>query len=264
MRAAEPRLIETVLLGLVQGPAELLPISSSAHVGLLPWVLGWRHAALPGAVRKEVEVALHAGTAAALVWGGRPAVRPAVLAAATAPPAAFGLLLEGVVEARLGTPRSIAFGLLAGSAAMVLADRVPERRSVASAGLVDGAVLGLAQALALIPGVSRSGATRAAARFRGFTRPDAAALSREVAVPVLIGAAVLKATRRPPGRALAAGAATAAASTAAARRLERAADTPLALWAAYRTALAAAIVLVERRRTSTAAGQIGEGASRTS
>ncbi len=118
MRAAEPRLIETIALGLLQGPAELLPISSSAHVELLPWALGWRHAALPGAVRKEVEVALHAGTAAALVWGGRPAVGPAVLAAATAPPAVFGFLLEDVVEARLGTPRSIAFGLLAGGAAM--------------------------------------------------------------------------------------------------------------------------------------------------
>jgi undecaprenyl-diphosphatase len=252
MRAAEPRLSETVALGLLQGPAELLPISSSAHVGLLPWALGWRHARLPGAVRKEVEVALHAGTAAALV--ARPDVRSLVLAAATAPPALCGLLFEGVVEDRFGTPRSVAFGLVAGSAAMLLADRVPERRAAASAGVVDGAVLGVAQALALVPGVSRSGATRAAARFRGFTRADAAALSREVAVPVLVGAATLKgvrvARRRPSGatlRALAAGACAAALSTRAALRLERGADTPLGVWAAYRLALAAAIVLWERR-----------------
>ena len=80
MRVTEPRLIETIALGLVQGPAELLPISSSAHVGLLPWALGWQHAALPGAVRKEVEVAFHAGTALAL---GRPRAPLGVLATTT-------------------------------------------------------------------------------------------------------------------------------------------------------------------------------------
>jgi undecaprenyl-diphosphatase len=248
MRATEPRLIETLALGLAQGPAELLPISSSAHVGLLPWALRWRHAALPGERRKEVEVALHAGTALAL---GRPSTRPGVLAAATLPPALAGLLLERPIEARLGTPRSIALGLLLGSAAMVVADRVPQRRGAGSATVVDGAALGLAQAFALIPGVSRSGATRAAARARGFSRPDAARLSREVALPVLAGATTLKgfrlARRRPSGatlRALAAGAAAAAISTRAALHAERsrAADAPLAVWAAYRTVLAAAIL----------------------
>jgi undecaprenyl-diphosphatase len=242
----EPALIETVLLGLLQGPAELLPVSSSAHVGLLPWALGWRHAALPGEVRKEVEVALHAGTALAL---GRPRVPLGVLAAATLPPALAGLAFERAVESRLGTPRMIAFGLLAGSAALVLADRAPVRRT--APGLVDGLCLGLAQAVALVPGVSRSGATRAAARARGFSRRDAAALSREVALPVLAGASVLKgarlAERRPTPptlRALAAGTLAAALSTRAALRIERtrAADAPLAAWAAYRTALAVTIL----------------------
>ena len=248
MRAAEPALIETVLLGLLQGPAELLPVSSSAHVGLLPWALGWRHAALPGEVRKEVEVALHAGTALAL---GRPRVPLGVLAAATLPPALAGLAFERAVEARLGTPRTIAFGLLAGSAAMVA--RRPSAASGARAepGVVDGLWLGLAQAAALIPGVSRSGATRAAARARGFSRRDAAALSREVALPVLAGASVLKGARlagrrpTPPTlRALAAGAGAAALSTRLALRLERsrAADAPLAAWAAYRTVLAVTIL----------------------
>jgi undecaprenyl-diphosphatase len=249
MRVTEPRLIETIALGLVQGPAELLPISSSAHVGLLPWALGWQHAALPGPVRKEVEVAFHAGTALAL---GRPRAPLGVLAAATAPPALAGLAFERAVESRLGTPRSIALGLLAGSAAMVLADRVPARRTADAVGLADGAALGVAQALALIPGVSRSGATRAAARARGFTRPDAALLSREVALPVLAGATALKglrlARRRPSRatlRALACGAAAAALSTRAALHVERSrvAGAPLAVWAAYRTALAAAILV---------------------
>jgi undecaprenyl-diphosphatase len=261
MPRAEPALIETVLLGLLQGPAELLPVSSSAHVGLLPWALGWHHAALPGELRKEVEVALHAGTALAL---GRPRAPLAVLAAATAPPALAGLAFERVVEARLGTPRSIAFGLLVGSAAMVVADRAPVQRdahgvvaalgptSRKGPGVVDGLCLGLAQAAALVPGVSRSGATRAAARARGFSRRDAAALSREVALPVLAGATVLKgarlAGRRPSPatlRAVAAGAGAAALSTRLALRLERsrAADAPLAAWAAYRAALAATIIV---------------------
>jgi undecaprenyl-diphosphatase len=233
-------------LGLLQGPVELLPVSSSAHVGLLLDRRG-----VTGAARKEVEVALHAGTALALIPRARP--RWALLAAATAPPALAGLAFERVVEERLGTPRSIAAGLLAGSIAMVLAERAPQRRMADGATVVDGVVLGAAQALALIPGVSRSGATRAAARARGFRRADAAALSREVALPVLLGATVLKGARlvarRPPRRTVAvlgAGAAAAAVSTAAALRLERTA-TPLTFWAAYRTALAATILARGRR-----------------
>jgi len=251
------RRAETLALGLLQGPAELLPVSSSAHVGLLPWALGWDHAALPGGERKEVEVALHAGTAIALALAQRRRPRWGMLAAATAPPALAGLLLERPIEARLGTPPTIAAGLLAGSLAMVLADRTPARRSASDATVADGAWLGAAQACALMPGVSRSGATRAAARARGFARADAAALSREVALPVLAGAVALKgfrlARRRPPPgtlRALGTGAAAAAGSTWAALRAERAlaADAPLAAWAAYRTALAAAILAVWQDR----------------
>jgi undecaprenyl-diphosphatase len=250
MPAAEPRATETFLLGLVQGPAELLPVSSSAHVGLLPWALGWRHAELPGSVRKEVEVALHAGTALALACD---LGRWRLLAAASAPPALAGLLLERVVEERLGGPVSIAVGLVAGAAAMVWADRTPARRDTGEAGLVDGAWLGLAQAAALAPGVSRSGATLAAARARGFDRASAAALSRQVALPVLAGAAGLKGlrlARRRPGprtlRALAAGAVAATASTLVARRVNAGAVPP-AVWAAYRVALAAMIL---RRRAA--------------
>ena len=236
-----------VALGLLQGPTELLPISSSAHVGLLI------PRDLAPAARKEIEVALHLGTALALAT--RPAPRLGLLAAATAPPALAGFAFERVVEERLGTPPTIAFGLLVGAVAMVVADRVEVRRT--EAGLVDGLVLGLAQAAALFPGVSRSGATRAAARARGFDRRSAAELSREVALPVLAGAAVLKgyrlARRRPAAgelRALAAGACAAALSTAGALRAERAvtAEVPLAVWAAYRVGLAAAVLAAWRRR----------------
>jgi undecaprenyl-diphosphatase len=258
MPAAEPRLIETVALGLLQGPAELLPVSSSAHVGLLPWALRWHHASLDGAARKEVEVALHAGTAAVLAVATRGRLRWRLLAAATAPPALAGLVFERAIESRLGTPPSVALGLAAGALAMAAADRVPASRTVATA--ADGLALGAAQALALVPGVSRSGATRAAARARGFSRADAAALSREVALPVLGGASALKGARllarRPPLTTvgvLGAGAAAAAASTWAALRAERGAEPPLAAFAAYRVALAACIVGVWLARRSPAA-----------
>jgi len=250
---SEPRLAETVALGLLQGPAELLPISSTAHVELLPWLLGWRHARLDGARRKEVAVALHAGTAAALARRGALA-RPAFLAVATAPPSLAGLVLERAIERRLGGPRAIAAGLLVGSVALVIGDRAPAHRSAAAASVADALWLGAAQAAALAPGVSRSGATRSAGRARGFTRGAAAELSIEVALPVLAGATALKglrlARRRPPRRtagALAAGAAAAAASTAGALRLERAATVPPAAWAAYRSVLALAVLALARR-----------------
>jgi undecaprenyl-diphosphatase len=234
---------DALALGLIQGPAELLPVSSSAHVGLL-----LDRSGVAGAERKEIEVALHAGTALALALFERRRLRPGLLVAATAPPALAGLALERPIEERLGTPRTIAAGLVLGAIAMVLADRVPARR--VDAGAVDGLWLGAAQALALIPGVSRSGATRAAARARGFGRADAAELSREVALPVLLGATALKGARllarRPDAetvQTLATAAAAAAVSTAATLRARRRLDTlPLAVWAAYRAALAAVIV----------------------
>ena len=250
-----PRRAEAVALGLIQGPAELLPVSSSAHVELLPWLLGWEHARLDGAQRKELAVALHAGTAVALA-ARRPRLRPALLAAATLPPAVAGLLFEDVVEQRLGTPAAMAFGLVAGSAALVASDRAPEARPAREAGVVDGLWLGLAQAAALAPGVSRSGATRSVARARRFSRAGAKELSTEVALPILVGASVLKGVRlaqRRPAAAelatLAAGAMASAVSTAAALRLQRRASVPPAAWAAYRTALAVAVLRVRHNRS---------------
>jgi undecaprenyl-diphosphatase len=241
------RRADAIVAGLLQGPAELLPVSSSAHVGLLLDRCG-----LSGAERKEAEVALHAGTALALALLDRRRPRWGLLVAATAPPAIAGLAFERLIETRLGTPRTIAGGLLAGSAAMLLADRAPERRTAAEAGAADGAWLGAAQALALIPGVSRSGATRAAARLRRFTRRDGADLSREVALPVLAGATVLKGARliarRPPRETivtLALGAGAAAASTAATLWVR---ESGLRVWAAYRAALAVVIVWQDRGR----------------
>src|SRR5829696_2304686 len=106
---------EALALGLLHGPAELVPVSSSGHVAALPWLLGWEVAGWDGARRKELQVALHAGTAAALLLVARPArLRPALLAAAFLPPAAAGLTLERRIEERLGTPSTLAIGLLLG------------------------------------------------------------------------------------------------------------------------------------------------------
>ena len=254
-----------VALGLLHGPAELLPISSSGHVTLVPWLAGWPYPALDPELRKAFEIVLHAGTAAALLIGLREEVeeaarsldrrRAVLIVGSFLPPAVAGLVLERPIERRLGTPRSIAAGLLLGSAAMALADRLgTSGRRRADAGTVDALLLGAAQACALVPGASRNGMTLAAARARGFGREDANALSRHVALPVIVGATALKGVRLarrgvPAGMAgrLAAGAAASFLSTLAStwliRQVER--DRSLLPYAAYRTALAA-VVLARR------------------
>jgi undecaprenyl-diphosphatase len=160
------------------------------------------------------------------------------------PPALAGLLLQQPIERRLGTPGTLAAGLFAGGAALVLADLAPGRRRAEDADWRDGLWLGLAQCAALWPGVSRSGATLAAARARGFARPDASRLSWEVGLPVLLGAAVRKRPRREAEAAAAAFVSTLA--TARAVGLER--HRPLWPWAAWRAALAAAVLVVRQNR----------------
>jgi len=150
-------------------------------------------------------VALHAGAAAALLVGQRRVIagelrsfdvrRAAVLMLSFAPAALVGYTLERPIERHLGGPRTTAIGLLAGAAAMVVADRRPQRRGRGEATTLDGLALGIAQAAALAPGVSRNGATLAAARWRCFTREQANLLSRTVALPIIVGAAVLKGSR---------------------------------------------------------------------
>src|SRR5271167_496163 len=121
-----------VALGLLQGPAELLPVSSSAHTTLIPWLAGWPYAQLDGERRKSFEVALHAGAGLALALHMRRELlrdaarldrrRAGVAALALAPPALAGYALGRPIERHLGGPRSIAAGLLAGAVAMALAD----------------------------------------------------------------------------------------------------------------------------------------------
>jgi len=253
-------------LGLVQGPVELLPVSSSAHIVLVPWLAGWDWEAIDPEVRKSFEVALHAGGAAALLVGQRRLIAEelrafdargaAVLLLSFLPPALVGYKLERTIERRLGGPRATAYGLLAGGAAMVLADRRPQLRGRGEAGAADGLVLGLAQAAALAPGVSRNGITLAAARWRRFSRDQANLLSRTIALPVIVGASLLKGARLARRgvnpelrRSMAIGVSASFASTLASQRLIKLVERDRALWpyAAYRATLAAAVLAKLRR-----------------
>lgn len=244
---------EAAALGLIQGAAELLPVSSSAHVAMVPWLLRWDVGSWPPARRKELEVALHCGAAlglAPVLWRERPDAR--TLALSLAPPVIAGYFLEDAIERRLGGPAATAAGLLAGAAMLALADRRPATRTMTT--VWDGVVMGLAQAAALAPGVSRTGATLAAARARGFSREDASALSFGVAGPVLAGATALKAwrLREAPAQNLRV-AAVAAASAFAATRVAVGVlgvrrRAPLWPYAAERAALAGGILAVRYRR----------------
>jgi undecaprenyl-diphosphatase len=258
-----------VALGLVQGPTELLPVSSSGHTTLIPFLAGWPYAELDPELRKSFEVALHAGAGLALMIDMRAELfdaiagldrrRATVAALALAPPALAGYLLQPVIERRFGHPGSIAAGLAAGGIAMAAADaraarRVRTREQVSPR---DGLALGLAQAMALLPGVSRSGATLTAARARGFGRSEARALSWHAALPVIVGASALQGARLirvgpPPGArtALAAGGAAAFVSTLLSARIlgrGRHDETPLLRYSLYRCLLAG---LVARRLMS--------------
>jgi undecaprenyl-diphosphatase len=262
---------DALVLGALHGPAELLPISSSGHITVIPWLLEWDYCDVDPELRKAFEVALHAGTAAALLITLRTEVSDALhgmslrlaelVVLSFVPPAIVGYTLERPIERHLGTPATIALGLVVGSVAMARADRAPQTRTSRDAGAADALWLGIAQACALLPGVSRNGATLAAARRRRFTREDANKLSRHVALPVIAGATLLKSVRLarrglPPRSTMpiAVGAGASFASTLGStwliRQVER--DRSLLPYAVYRLGLAAVILtrLAQRRRAS--------------
>jgi undecaprenyl-diphosphatase len=253
---------DAIALGLLHGPAELLPVSSSGHVAVVPWLCGWPYSRLDGELRKAFEVALHAGTAAALLVGLRGEVATAareldrrrveLVVLSFVPPAIVGFVLERPIERRLGTPATVAAGLVAGSLAMIAADTTSSgRRRREDAGAADALCLGLAQVCALMPGVSRNGATLAAARARGFAREDASVLSRHAALPIIIGATALKGARLarrglPAGtaRAFVAGIVASFAATLASVRIIRHVERGRSLipYAAYRLGLAGLVL----------------------
>ncbi len=195
--------IAAAILGLVQGITEFLPISSTAHLILVTRMLGLD----PARYGLSFDIALHLGTALAVllyflpVWLGllRDVLRgrfrlPLLIAVGTVPGVIAGVLLESTAERELRGSWPIAAGLVGGSLAFWLAERIgrdARERGLAGTTFIDVIVIGLAQAVALVPGVSRSGITISAGLFRGLARPDAARLSFLFATPITLGA-VLK------------------------------------------------------------------------
>ena len=233
---------------------------------LVPALLGWRYGELDPELRKAFEVALHAGTAVALLIGLRREVAEALReldgdrvvrhALEFLPPGVAAMGLERTIERRLGAPSGVAVAQVVAGVALGLADRAPAERGREEAGPADALAIGFAQAAALAPGVSRNGATLTAARLLRFERPAANRLSRHAALPIILAAAGLKGwrlARRGMDRELAlpfaAGAIASFASTLAATRLVSLMDSApsYAPFAVYRAALGTAALVILRR-----------------
>lgn len=193
---------QVIILAIVQGLTEFLPISSSGHLVLVPEFLGWTDQGLAFDVavhfgsliavllffRKDIQALLRGGIQ---VLGGNVASiesRMALgIALGTIPTALAGFLLIDWIEANLRSPVVVAFTLSGYAALMALADRFGRRtRDVSSIKIKEALLIGVAQALALVPGTSRSGITITAAMALGFERQDAARFSFLLAVPVIL------------------------------------------------------------------------------
>jgi undecaprenyl-diphosphatase len=199
---------QAILLAIVQGLTEFLPISSSAHLALAPWLFGWKDQGL------TFDIALHFGTLAAVViyffrdwlqvtaqafgfvYSPDPDLRLNrsmlwLLAAASLPIGFFGFFLEDYVETTLRSPIVIGTMLIVIGLLMALAERVSKRnRGIGVMGYADAMIIGCAQAIAIIPGTSRSGITIAAGLFRDMDRHSAARFSFLLSTPAITAAAL--------------------------------------------------------------------------
>jgi undecaprenyl-diphosphatase len=202
--------LHAVVLGMVQGLGEFLPISSSGHLIVVPWLLGWPEHSL------AFDVALHVGTLAAVLYAfyddwkrliaagvrgalaGRPFGDPDsrllwLLAAGSVPGVVAGLLLEDLADTTFRSPALVAVSMALMGLILFAADRAGKGTADArGVTLRDALLIGVAQAMALIPGVSRSGATISMGLFLGYRREEAARFSFLLATPITIGAAALK------------------------------------------------------------------------
>ncbi|MET0146269.1 MAG: undecaprenyl-diphosphate phosphatase [Ilumatobacteraceae bacterium] len=207
-------ILHAIVLGLVQGLSEFLPISSSGHLLLVPWLFDWNDFD-SDSTEKAFDVALHIGTLIAaiayfrhdLVMYVRAGLRVVfkrgepvategrvawLLLLSTIPAALVGGLFESQIDDKLGTPTIIAISFILGGLLLAWADRATGKRRVDDYRTHDALFVGAAQALALNPGTSRSGITITAARFKGFDRDAAARLSFLMMIPVTAGAVALK------------------------------------------------------------------------
>ncbi|TMK76688.1 MAG: undecaprenyl-diphosphatase UppP [Actinobacteria bacterium] len=214
-------------LGIVQGLTELLPISSSGHLILVPWLFDWHYLENHEDFNKTFDVALHLGTLVAVIvyfWQevvlyvgawfrsvGKRAIRTAderiawLIFVATIPAAIAGAAGEETIEKHLGAPWQIAINLAVFGIVLWVADRSAETRKLEEIGLWTALGVGAAQAIALMPGVSRSGITITAGRFLKLDRDSAARLSFFLLIPIVFGAVVYKGLKHvvfgtlPPG-----------------------------------------------------------------
>ena len=205
---------QALALGVVQGFTELLPISSSGHLILVPWLGGWTYLETHEDFNQTFDVALHLGTLVAVVayfrhdvvrlvraWLGTLARRAIetddervawFVAVATVPAAVIGAAGEDAISEHLGEPWQIAIFLALFAGVLWLADRRPARREMRDLGLGTALAVGFAQSLALMPGVSRSGITISMARLLGLDRDSAARVSFLLLIPIVFGASLLK------------------------------------------------------------------------
>lgn len=204
-------ILDAIILGILQGLTEFLPISSSGHLILAEWITGWK-----GELMNSLtfDVALHAGTLVAVLWyfrrdwiqfggavlnvvrGKAPAYEARLvwyIALATIPAVIAGMRYEHIVEKLFRDPLLVAAALVAGSVFMWFADRYSTRtRTLAAMTLGHAMAVGLAQAVALVPGISRSGITISAGLAAGYRREDAARFSFLLSTPIIAGAGLYK------------------------------------------------------------------------
>jgi undecaprenyl-diphosphatase len=208
-------ILEALLLGVVQGLTEFLPISSSGHLILVPWLQDYTFLQENESFNKTFDVALHAGTLVAVIGYFRRELTAMALGVlrslrtravtddderlgwavvvGTIPAVIVGGLGEDWIDEHLGEPWMIAILLIVFGLVLAVADRLPQRRAIDSLSVREGLYLGVAQALALAPGVSRSGVTISAGRALGLDRDSAARFAFLLLVPAVAGATVLKA-----------------------------------------------------------------------
>jgi undecaprenyl-diphosphatase len=201
-------LYQAIVLAIVQGLTEFLPISSTAHLALFPWLLGWKDPGL------TYDVALHAGTLVAVLvyfwrywlemfglvlgqnWGSSPGLgldRRLLwyLVIATIPAGAAGWALHHQIEETFRSPLVIGVALIVVGLAMWVGEKVGRSLvTLQQVTLIDSLIVGAAQALAVIPGVSRSGITMTAGMLRGMKRETAARFSFLLSTPIIAGAAL--------------------------------------------------------------------------
>jgi undecaprenyl-diphosphatase len=200
---------QAIALGVIQGLSEFLPISSSAHLTLTPWLLGWEDPGL------AFDVALHFGTLLAVLWYFRmewltliraafgiittgrvetPEKRRVVyLIIATIPGAIGGFMLQSKAESAFRSPQTIAIALIVLGILLWIVDKLTDqRRILGEMRWVDALLIGLAQVIALIPGVSRSGSTITTARGLRFDRESAAEFSFLMSMPIIAAAVILE------------------------------------------------------------------------